>query len=433
MIIIGNRCNTISDNIVQTNSTFIPAIKGKFFRVDTLIIFNKREGNVVDFYGTRTCTVTVNGAVDPEATGEDSIFIRITNLGETILVIGDSTYGRAKFQKEDVINWNKLVSYIKDTSRFTGEMIVQYLSSEELESIKVFDTSTQLSDSYKTSIITALNKIIDICDFYHIYKTRIDSELSFHPRILDSLYEDVNLMIKKSIMLSTDGAVKSNLTVNEREAIKWFNWAIFTQYLDHQLLVMGSIKVFHKYSSAGIVYCMLFQQGPSQNKLNENEILRYLEIKNSGMYQLAYKDQYGIFQVSDTKIADYIFTTSTYWTVTPLFWEPNIPFIPDKEIPNLVLPGSATIELTDYSWFLDTMWYDIKLYYPLNGSILQNGKPLRVAGTIVLTIGFYKFNFGGDHGTFTHWNSEINIQATSANGDIFKYIEKRFMKSDNGR
>ena len=128
-------CNSLPDNSVKATITFSQKQVEKTFKVDSLFLFNKERGYVVDFYGIHTsslCSLSGDGYV-VVASQEDSIFKRITCVGDTILKINDSSYGLAQFRKEDVIGWDSLFSYTKDTSNLIGTFIAESLIAAELK------------------------------------------------------------------------------------------------------------------------------------------------------------------------------------------------------------------------------------------------------------------------------------------------------------
>lgn len=434
LITIG--CNTIPDSINQSGSWLIQHKVKKNYKVDSVFVFNRAKGYVVDFYGIHTCTLTVKDSVFSET---DSIYRRITCLGDTILVMPDSTYGGVEFQKADVISWDSLFSRVKTEIDVIGKIIAEYLNPDDLTAIQSCQSFKDLTDSHKTSMITTLNEIVKIDDLYSRYRIDIDIDI-FFLGVIDNLHKDVNRMVERNIFLDTIGTVNPNLTFFQQEELKWFNWRIFTQYLDNDIIAVDYGKQFKKYPSAGRIYTMLFQQGPSQNKLSENEIIRFIVVRSTGMYQIAYQDEYGLQIPSDKKISNYPYMCDTSWTPSPFLWWPEVPFIPGKNISSLLDPGKATLKYTSFfTDDVDSLWYyDMKFYYPLFGTQLQNGKPAHIAGIVDITFSFYKStiymdtSLVKDQGYFTDWNTEIEIQAIDVDEDLYKYKEKYIMKSNDG-
>ena len=90
---------------------------------------------------------------------------------------------------------------------------------------------------------------------------------------------------------------------------------------------------------------------------------------------------------------------------------------------------------TDFAVDFDTTWsYEMMLFYPLAGTGVINGKPIRITGTINMPLGFYKismFDSPIDQSYFTDWNTEIGIHAVGVDNSLFVYKEKYALISDD--
>ena len=445
IIIMGESCNNIPNDSSQADPIFIQYQSIPSFKVDSIMIFNEMVNHVVDFYGTRHCTLVVNNLIDTSFTCQDSIYSRITNLYDTIITVNGSEKGKAKFKSEDIIpkaGWKTLHKFMKSIpyQNLMAKIILDQLTEKERDSILACDTLPGLSDADTAAIIRALNEIIDSLNFYQKHKADIENEI-FIIFLIDSLHKEAERLVAKSIFLDTTGTVNPNLQDFQKEAIRWFNWRIFVRYMDYEGIAVDYGKIFMRYPSVGRVYAMLFQQGRSQNNLREKEVLRFISLKRTGVSQIAYKDQYGLNTPEKTNISSYPFMCDTTWTTTQLFWWPDVPFIDGKDMSSLLFPGKAVLNFTDFSVDSitgDSTWfYDLKLYYPLAGELLKDGKLTRIVGSITVVASFYKF-FGFSvpskyQGYFKEWNTEIDIQATDITGNIYRYREQRNLISDDGR
>lgn len=429
-------CNSLPDNSVKPTITFNQKQVEKTFKVDSLFIFNKERGYVVDFSGIHTsslCSLSAEGYVVVDSQ-KDSIYRRITCVGDTILRINDSSYGLAQFRKDDVIGWDSLFSYTKDTSNLIGTFIAESLNATELSVIQSSQSLSQLTDVQKTSVINALNKIINNERFYAKYKAELELDIFFN-NYLSSMYIEVRELVARSIFVDTLGTVKSSLSVYEKETVKWFNRRLFTYYLDNEAMALDHGKLFNRYSSAGRVYTMLFQQGPTVQSLSEDETIRFFIVRNSGMDQLAFQDKDGFQMASDNKLFDKPFMCDTSWTVSPLYRKPLILDSISNNVSSLFLPGKAVMRFTDFAVDFDSTWsYEMKIFYPLAGTGVINGKPVRIAGTINMALGFYKtsiYDTPIDQGYFADWNTEIGIHAVGVDNSLFVYKEKFALISDD--
>ncbi len=441
LIIMGESCNNIPNNTSQADPQFIQ-FTVKSYKVDSIVIFNEYVNSVINFHGTRSYTLEVNGKVE-SAGDNDSVYSRITNLNDTVLDINGSLNGAAEFKKEDILGWKTLQKYMKTMPylNLTAEVILNQLSEEEIKFIvDTSDTIAGLPDNYKTRIIVALNELLDSLDFYRNHKAEIENEV-FILYLIDSLHKDVDRLVEKGIMLDTLGTVNPNLNYYEQETLKWFNWKVFVRYCDHEAIAVDYGKVFKRYPSVGRVYAILFQQGSSRNNLNEQEILRFISLKGTGISQLAYKDQCGYIIPKKSTIYSYPFMCDTIWTTTQFFWWPDVPFINKNDFASLLYPGKAVLNYAGFSTdtnTIDSIWsYDLKIYYPLSGELVYNGKPNRIVGSIATTIRFYKVVGFQDickyQGFFTEWNTETVIQSMDADGNISRYREKCSLKAKDNR
>jgi hypothetical protein len=423
-VLSENGCNTISDSSVQTNSTFIPVEEINIIRDDTLFLFNPQEGYVVNFQGARSCTVLVNGEIT-SAIDNDSVYSRFITHKKGNLTINDSTYGRMEFTEQEINDWHLLLNEIKDSTDFIGTVLKESMDSVEFYTIKSYANAGELTPSNKVSIVNAFSQFVNNTNFYYDNKIAVDTNLIFS-FMRDSFYNDVAHMVERVLFLDTNGTVKSNLTLFEEEEIKWFNWRIFALYFDPDPENTFKTK-FHKYPACGRLFAMSFQQAYEKNKLPENEIVRYFEFTNEGMFQVVLKDNSGLHVPLETKINNYFFITSAYWKVTPLYGLSEIPFISGENV--VYKPGNATIKYSGTSAFKDTTWFELKLYYTINKTVMQKGNPLDVKGTIVISAGLFKYKLGRNQGHFTSWDSDIYVYATNIERDVvIEYREKSLLK-----
>lgn len=441
LVIMGESCNNIPNNISQADPQFIQSTK-KSYKVDSIVIFNEYLNSIIDFQGTRSCTLEVNGKI-VSAINNDSVYSRITNVNDTVLEINGSPIGAAEFKKEDIIGWKTFHKYLKGipSSYFTAQIILNQLSDEERNFIvDSTDTTAGLPEKYKTLIVETLNKLLDSLELYRNHKTEIEDEI-FIIYLKDSLHKQVDRMIESGIMLDTLGSVQPELNNYQKETIRWFNWEIFVRHIDNSDNASIYGKIFLRYPSGGRVYSMLFQQGSSQNTLNQKEILRFLSLKGIGISQLAYKDKCGYIIPINTTLYSYPFMCDTVWTATQFFWWPDIPFVKENDLVSLLLPGKGVLNFADFSAdtntnTVDSTWtYDLRLYYPLSGELVYDGKPNRMVGSISTIIRFYKvFGLVGPpkyQGFFKEWNTETVLQSNDVEGNISKYKEKCYLKAKN--
>ena len=98
---------------------------------------------------------------------------------------------------------------------------------------------------------------------------------------------------------------------------------------------------------------------------------------------------------------------------------------------SLLLPGHATVELKKYSMddmTPDTLWFEMKFYYTLGGSVIHKDKQLDVLGNIFVNVGFYTVPKNSVFGHLTHWDATYNLQARDIEGKLEEYSEKSSMK-----
>jgi hypothetical protein len=246
-------------------------------------------------------------------------------------------------------------------------------------------TSFVPTETQKAKIILALNAIINTLDFFLRYREQlglfIQTEVS----------PEIHRFVDESIMTDTLGTIRTGLNEYEREALKWFAIDILTKQLDYS--PDSTRKTMLKLNpGAQRIHLFSFQEGPSPTALNTRVVKRFFAINSYHLAQVAYSDATGFHPVKNIKIADYPFTTSTQWNVTPLFW-PDVPCISQEILANNQLPGMGIV-LYDAvkSKPLDTMFYNFKTYYPIGGSIKENSNIIRVSGAVSSNIGFYKAN-----------------------------------------
>ena len=430
LVLLNINCNTISEDVTVVKSEFINEINNNDFMHDTLFIFSLNNRNQVNLSGSRSCTTYVNNVIS--LINNDSIYRRITTLHPTILTMGDSTYGSATIKNNDIANWNELFSTVKDTARVLSKILKTYLDSNIFESIQSHSSAEQMTDLDKYNVVTSLNELLNNELLLYNYKSALNNEIQLFPEVISSLHEDILHIVNLSIFLDTLGLVKSLplMTESEKEAIRWFNRKIITHYLDNPMGINNKVKIFTRYSLTGRIYPLLFQQSTSKSMVNAKSILRFLEVKNTLMSQLAYTYENVFYSLIDyeTRVFDYMWVTDIDSAVTPLFWSPEISFIPDDKIPDLLISGDAVMELTGYSSSKDTAYYNFKTFYGLSGKILYNEEPLTANGSIKTITGIARFP-GKDQGYITGWSTEIWIQGQKRDGTDFKYIGHYLLKS----
>ncbi|MGD9200900.1 MAG: hypothetical protein PVI26_04990 [Chitinispirillia bacterium] len=418
-----NLISIISDDVSVVKSEFFNEVKNYRYIHDTLFIFNLNYGNQVNLSGSRSCTTYVNNAVS--LIYNDSIYRRISTSSPTLLTIGDSTYGCASIKVDDIANWDSFLSTIKDTSRVLGKIIKTYLDPNTSEAIKSYNSAVQMTALDKYNVVTTLHELLNNELLLYKYKTSLTNELKLFPEVVSSLHEDILHMVNLSIFLDTLGSAKplNLIPESEKEAIRWFNRKIITHYLDNPTGIYSIVKIFRKYPISGRIYQLLFQQSTSKNMDSAKSILRYLEVRNSLMSQLAYTDDIGFHSLinDETRVFDYMWVTDIDSAVTPLFWNPEVIFIPDEKIPDLLISGDAVMELAGYSASNDTAFYNFKSFYVLSGKILYNEEPLVIIGTIKTVIGVTKFP-GNDQGYISGWNTELWLHGQKRDGTNFKYV-----------
>ncbi len=432
-------CNTISDSVSKNNSSLIQNQVEKNYKIDTVFFLTGSRGHTVDFEGTLTSTLTENGSITSDTV---PIYRRITCLGDTVLDLTDSIYGLMEFRMGDVTQWDSLFSKIKYRNGLVGVIIAEYLNPYDLQIIDSTDSSQflLLSDSTKKSVITTLNNIVNIDDLYFNYREEIEIDVYFIP-VRDSLYADILRLVGENIFLDTAGRLQSNLSSFQQEKLKWFNWRIFVRYLDSRFNAVDNKKLFNYYSTAGQVFGFLFQQGSTPADFSKNEVIRFISKRSDGLYQIAYQDEYGFSAPKDKKITGFPYVCDMGWTVAPLLWLPKTPFIETNSTPSLLNQGKATLKYTSFiidtfSGYKDTTWYyDLKLLYPLTGTVMKNDEPVRIAGTLNTTFGFFKSSIKNrdmHRGYFTRWDTEIEILGIFKNESIIKYNETYALQSDEG-
>ncbi len=431
--VLGTGCNLISDSVTQDDTIFIPDQSEKVFRIDSLFIFNTRKNYSVTFSGERFCTLAVDDSI--LTIENDSLYFRITCRGDTMLSIGDSTYGTALFLPGDIANWGVLLVNLKDTGNFLGNTIRARLSASEKAIIQSTELPMALPDSFKTTVVEILNSILDSTAFYFIHRKEIKKSIFYIP-IIDSLNQEVNHLITASIMLDTTGEVNPVLTTYEREKLRWFYWSLFTRYIDNEFANEDIGKAFQKYPTTGRIYTFHFQQGPAEISLYQQSVTRFIEVKHTGMSQIAYLDKNGFQTLSDVTISDYPIMTDTSLNVTTFFMVPEPPFISGRDILSLLVSGKSVIAYNNMSANgADTaISYTVNFYYLLSGERVYNGKPVSMVGTVSLSAGVYKvlgFDSQRDQGYFTGWRTESNMQMVNASGKRTRYKECYYLHSDD--
>lgn len=424
-------CNNISDELIQTQSIFHPNENINTVKDDTLFLFNSQLGYIVDFKGTHSCTVRVNGEII-SAIDNDSLYSRFITHNKGIISINDSLYGRMEFSEQEINDWQLLLNEIKDSTDFIGTVLKENIDSVEFYTIKAYTSAGELTQSNKTTIVNAFTQFVNTKTFYKNYKASVDSNLAFS-FMRDSFYNDIAQMVEKGLFLDSNGTLNNNLLLSEEEEIKWFNWRIFAKYFDPDPENTFKTK-FQKYPACGRVFFMSFQQANAKEKLAENDIMRYFEYTNKGLFQIGIVDGNTFYKTFDTKVNDLFFITSTTWKVTPLFRSSELPFLSGEMLSKFDTPGHATIKYMGESAFKDTTWFQMNLFYSIKKTVIHDGNPLDLKGAIIISAGVFKYKLGGNQGHFTNWNSDIYLRATNVARDIdIEYVEKSFLKPESSR
>ncbi len=438
LIALVTVCNRIPNNVTPNDAVLNQNLVQKSFKVDSLFIFNTKKGYTVDFSGIRICTTIINNV---PTTTMDSLYSRITCLGDTLITLNDSLYGVAEFRKADAESWDSLFAKARDTNNLIGKMIAENMDPNDLAIIKSCQSFTQLADSNKTSVINTLNNIISTDETYSRYVNAMKNEIFFN-KIIAALDEDVAYMIGRSIFLDTIGTVREGISPYEKEILKWFNWRTIVEYLDNESNAVDRGKLFKRYPSAGRLYYMSFQQGLTNDFTAANEIIRFIMISSTSMSQIAYQDKSGLQIISDIKISDYPFMCDTGWTATPLLLSTHIPFLSSNDFASSFRTGKTAMRFNDYVdpyidvTFNDSVWYySLDTYYPLANKTMVNGNPARLAGVVTSSLGYFKssnLEMNKFQGYFTNWNMEIVLEIKLIDEKIYKYREICLLNSKDG-
>ncbi len=424
-------CNSIPDAVNYKNVALDQSQVGKNYKVDSVTVFNLEKDYRVDFYGIRVCTTDVKGTVKLTS---DSLYCRITCLGDTVLETPDSTYGLAEFRTTDVMNWDSLYSRIKVQKEIIGEILADFLDPGTVAIIDSAQKFSLLPSSVKKSVLNSLNAILSTFDFYHTYKEKIENDVFFMP-VLEKMYADVRDLVELNIFTDTLGTVKKNLTPFEKEKVKWFNWRLLARYIDNDANAADFGKLFTKFSVAGRLFALLFEEGSSPDELSD-DIIRFISERNTGLYQVAYSDESGLYISKDNKILDYIFMCDMDWGVPYFLWQPRVSFIDAEYMSALINPGRATVKYTGFSVAGDSTWnYDLQMYYPVIGAAKKGGEALRIMGTITSTFRFFKssnYLLKKNQAYINGWDTFIHIRAFDSEGNSCDYKEYITLKSDDG-
>ena len=428
--VTGNGCNSVPEQMI-INNEFNPNLMNNVLKNDTFYLFNPVEGFQQNFSGMRTKT-TITVGLD-STTETEPLYYRVTTLKRSVPILNGKMHGSAGFKKADICNWDELLQRMKLGYNPLGRIVNYYLKAEDLESILSCSSAGDFSFSDSNSIIEAFTTVINDVTFYQQYRDTIHAWV-FDPNTLDTLINEVEQMVAKNIFIDMNGnTTASHLSPVQQEELKWFNWLLLTRYLDDHYK-----RVLTKYPATPRVFSMLFQQGTSRNQLRQNDVIRYLTISNDLMDQVAtiYNDTLISFDdYPYTKVSGYTISTRSPWIVGPLFSPSDIPFIPASDLLKVYLPGNAIVYLVRYSANADTIFYNVKCYYSLCGTVLQNKQYLDISGTITISADFFKLpqdKLLHDQGYFLSWDTEINIRKKNELGEITIYRETRTLKADNG-
>lgn len=411
-------CNTISDNVKLTQSDLINPL-APIYRPETLYIFNTKQSNAVFLGGVRLCTTAIS-AQGAATTTADSVYCKITHLKDTLIMLNDTLVGKAQLTAADIEDW-RTVRYNIVHPYLLGQVLVDFIPPVDYDSMKQSClTSFVPTETQKVKIILALNTVINTLDFFLRYRQQlglfIQTEVS----------PEIHRFVDESIMTDTLGTIRTGLNEYEKEMLKWFTIDILTKQLDYS---PDSTRkpMFKLNPGAQRIHMFSFEEGPSINALNTRAVKRFFAINSYHLAQVAYSDTAGFHPVKNIKIADYPFTTSTQWNVTPLFW-PDVPYISKEILVNNQVPGMGMV-LYDAikSKPLDTMFYNFKTYYPISGSTKENSIVTRFSGTVSSDIGFYKANptFPKKYIFINTWEILTKVLRIDTQGDTVIFKEKK--------
>ncbi len=403
-------------------------------------LFNVYPGGTAEFHGT--CSLTTTTCFSGETTNTqtvDSNYARIHSafdtipFPDTVLHINDSLYGAPVIvfnddknldSLNDVNNWAviKVYAFFPDSFLF-GTILRDYLSSDEVKQLTGDTLFHVITLESKTAAIRACNTLIKQPDFYKHYRQKILS---------DNGYQDiaplVSRLIEKAIFLDTSGTVKNNPSDFEKTLIEWLNAEIILKLLDKGTpFSLGAAPVSFLYSSlkACKIFRIEFQEGTSPQNASQVTV-RYFAMNSVGLYQPLFQNFSGNTLPRSVKVSKYTFSRGDTWSVTPLLF-PEVSFLSGSNLNSLLLSPSKAVIIQNRQLSSDTVSiFDYKIYYPLVGNTVENGKNVMINGKAMMT-----FSFQGDSSNaysqtayISHWNTEITVQKTYSDNNYVTYHQK---------
>lgn len=418
-------CDKVPE-LTTVESEFTPQLGQDFFKRDTLFLFNPERGYTLNLAGTRARSY----GEDASSTVTDSLFMKISTKEGIIPTINGATLGKASFQRGDIFNWHQLIQAMQVGVDLPAIIIQGYMDSASYASIIQHDSAQYLTPEDSNAIIKAYSDVIEDNNFYSTWGETI-RDLIFDDTLLMKLHNEVAYMIDKGIFFDSAGTLTGSLTQQKLEVLRWFNWRMLVNFAGHQTQTQ---KIFTKHPSAKRVFTILFETGTSRSAMDETITERYISYNSKIMTQVAASEKDTLFLYDKfTKIHDYDMTTRNPYLVTPLISPTDIPDISISEFKKLLLPGDAFFTLVRYSAAGDTLYYNLKLFYVLSGTIIRNGNPIDITGSITTKIDFIKLPWNVeylDQGYIEQWNTEIHIWKRTSTGKTIAFSEKRMLQAE---
>ncbi len=170
------------------------------------------------------------------------------------------------------------------------------------------------------------------------------------------------------------------------------------------------------------------------DSLDQDTLIRYYEITDSGTYQRAYRNSNGLHLVHKPFVFPYELIVGTNWEMSPVM-EDNWALYPIFKRLKELLKGSITIagyaqvanEISAY--ILHGLFYQdgtrLKIHYCFNGTIIEDNNIKQISGTIITSLYYFR-----DVGLLEQ-NITSLVQTISSNGSVT--IEKEHIYIDRGR
>ncbi len=376
-------CNTIPDTVAYQE--FNPDIHDAFIKSEWCYLFNTEYGYAETFGGVCSSVVVVEGDTT-RFEPQDSIYMRISRIKDTVLVFNNTTYGDVRFDTTDIGSWSSVIYYLFTQQGFIGQTLVSFLDSADYVSmITILAELDSLTDYHKMDVVNAFNAMVTTPDFYFQYRKQFPPTVSY-----EKLSNQINRLVAEGIMLDTTGAVKNSLSFYETEMLKWFNVELIVRYLDTPPAVTLP-KMLNNFLNCGHVYKMVFEKSASSDMADALRITRFISKCKNLLSQPAYIDHNNttctVSETTRQKISDIpVLSSSSASSLAPLYWSDN-PIISTEELGSLLETGHATFTyLKDGISNADTSWYCMKLYYSFTGQITREDRTIDVTGIIYSNI-----------------------------------------------